>query len=355
MSEQLRPTIDEYFLKISKVVGERATCVRRQIGAVAVRDKQILTTGYNGAPAKTKDCLELGCLRDQANVASGAPHDVCRSVHAEMNVIIQAALHGVSIEGATIYCTTAPCSLCARMLVNAKIARYVCYIDYPNKEASALFKNAGITFDILPEPSFKIEEIGERVLAIPDDLFQEAGYFTGFKGNDAAYYKKLLSGIRYISRDDAETSDAWKQIIPYIIVHHEDKYIVLQRLPRSGEKRLHNAYTFGVGGHINPVDSGSDTEGSDVIERGMYRELNEEIWLKELRSVKLVGYIYDTEQEVSRHHVAFVYDAEIGSDDFEVLELDKLKPYLVPKDELVKYIDGNENWSEIVYKEYICK
>jgi len=153
MSNKPRPTIDEYFLKIANVVGERATCVRRQIGAVAVRDKQILATGYNGAPAKMKDCLELGCLRDANNVPSGSPHDVCRSVHAEMNVIIQAAMHGVSIEGATVYCTTAPCALCARMLVNAKISRYVCFIDYPNKEANTLFKNAGIGFDILKEPA----------------------------------------------------------------------------------------------------------------------------------------------------------------------------------------------------------
>lgn len=355
MTQQLRPTIDEYFLKIAKVVGERATCVRRQIGAVAVRDKQILTTGYNGAPSGTKDCLELGCLRDQQNVASGAPHDVCRSVHAEMNVIIQAAMHGNSIEGATIYCTTAPCSLCARMLVNAKIARYVCYIDYPNNEASELFKNAGIQFEILPEPSFKLEEVGERVLAIPDDLFQEAGYFTGFKAFDEKYYSKLLSGIRYISRDDAETSDAWKQLIPYILVHHGDNHLVMKRLPRSGEKRLHDAYTFGVGGHINPVDSGSDAEGSDVIERGMYRELNEEVWLSDLKKVKLVGFMYDTEQEVSRHHLGIVYDAEIGNDKLEVLETDKLEPIMVERRDLPRYIDGKENWAEIAYKEYISK
>jgi len=153
MIKTQRPSIDEYFLKIARLIGERATCNRRQLGAIAVRDKQILTTGYNGAPAGTVDCLELGCLRDAANIPSGAPHDICRSVHAEMNVIIQAALHGVSIEGATVYCVAGPCALCARMLVNAKIARFVCYVDYPNKEAYSLFKTAGIQFDVLPEPS----------------------------------------------------------------------------------------------------------------------------------------------------------------------------------------------------------
>lgn len=150
--KKVRPTIDEYFLKIAKVVGERATCNRRSVGAVAVKDKQILSTGYNGAPAGMEDCLTLGCLRDQNNVPSGMPHDICRSVHAEQNVIIQAASHGVSLAGATIYCTTAPCALCARMLVNAKISRYVCFIEYPNKEAETLFKNASVQLDILPEP-----------------------------------------------------------------------------------------------------------------------------------------------------------------------------------------------------------
>jgi predicted NUDIX family phosphoesterase len=129
----------------------------------------------------------------------------------------------------------------------------------------------------------------------------------------------------------------------------------MQRLPRSGEKRLHDAYTFGVGGHINPIDSKGDGEGSDVIERGMNRELSEEVWLKDLKSIKAVGFMYDTEQDVSRHHIAFVYDAETGSDDIEVLEVDKLKPYMVNKSDLPKYIDGNENWAEIAYKEYISK
>ena len=356
MTEQkIRPDIDEYFLKIAKVVGERATCVRRQIGAVAVRDKQILTTGYNGAPAGVKDCLELGCLRDQLSVSSGMPHDICRSVHAEQNAIIQAATHGISIEGATIYCTTAPCALCARMLVNAKIKRYVCYIDYPNKEAYELFKNSGIKFEVLPEPTFKSEEIGERVLSITADLFEETGTFVGFRPYDEKYYKKILSGVRYVLRDDAESSDAWKQLIPYILVHKGTKHLVMKRLPRSGEKRLHNAYTFGVGGHINPIDSTSAAEGNDVIERGMNRELNEEVWIKDLKNIKPVGFIYDVEQDVSRHHLGIVYDAEIGSEQLEVLEPEKLEAILVDRTELGNYINGKENWAEIAYKEYISK
>ncbi|MEJ2738878.1 MAG: dCMP deaminase family protein, partial [Dehalococcoidia bacterium] len=119
MTKVQRPDIDEYFLKIATVVAERSTCLRHHVGAVAVRDKHILSTGYNGAAAGVKDCLELGCLRDEQNIESGTRHEVCRGIHAEQNAIIQASLHGVTLEGATIYCTHSPCILCAKMLANA--------------------------------------------------------------------------------------------------------------------------------------------------------------------------------------------------------------------------------------------
>jgi dCMP deaminase len=355
MTKKLRPDIDEYFLKIAKVVGERATCVRRKIGAVAVRDKYILSTGYNGAPAGIPDCLELGCLRDQQNIKSGSPHDICRSVHAEQNVIIQAAVHGTSIKGATIYCTTAPCAQCARMLVNAGIKRYVCFIDYPNKEARYLFKEAGIKFEVHEEPSFSEDLVGEQVLAVSEQAFKEAGSFINFKDFDKGFYQKLLTNIRYVSRDDAERDTGWKQLIPYVLVRSGKDWLVMQRLPRSGEKRLHHAYTFGVGGHINPADSTSEAEGDDVIERGMYREINEEIWVDDLKNIKPVGFIYDESQEVSRHHLGVVYAAETGSKEVKALEPEKLKPFFVDKKDLPKYIDGKENWAEIVYKGYISK
>lgn len=350
---RLRPDVDEYFLKIAKVVGERATCVRRKIGALAVKDKHILSTGYNGAPAGIKDCLELGCLRDQQNVASGSPHDICRSVHAEQNVIIQAAVHGVSIKGATIYCTTAPCAQCARMLVNAGIKKYVCFIDYPNKEARYLFKEAGIEFEVHEEPTFSSDNLGEQVLAVSEKNFKEAGGFIGFKPHEGDFYKQILSGVRYVDRDQAEKDTTLKQIIPYVIIHNKNDYLVMQRLPRSGEKRLHNAYTFGVGGHINPADSSADTEGSDVIERGMMRELNEEVWVEDLRNIRLVGFIYDEKEEVSRHHLGLVYVAETGASEVKCLEPEKLKPFFVKKEDLPKYIDGRENWAELVYENYI--
>ena len=147
-----RPDLDTYFLKIASVVGERSTCRRHHMGAIAVRDKHILATGYNGAAAGLKDCLELGCLRDELGIPSGTRHEICRAIHAEQNVIIQAALHGVSLEGATVYCTHTPCILCAKMMVNARIARSVSFGQYNDDQFIDLFKEAGIQVDILPRP-----------------------------------------------------------------------------------------------------------------------------------------------------------------------------------------------------------
>lgn len=152
----MRLSVDEYFLKIASVVGERSTCLRHHIGAVAVRDKHILATGYNGAAAGIKDCLELGCLRDEFKITSGTRHEICRAIHAEQNVIIQAGLHGVSLEGATVYCTHTPCILCAKMLVNARIKRFVSFRKYSDDEFVKLFKEAGIQIDIKERPSDKI-------------------------------------------------------------------------------------------------------------------------------------------------------------------------------------------------------
>ena len=148
-----RPDTDEYFLKIASVVAERSTCRRHHVGAVAVRDKHILATGYNGAASGLKDCLELGCLRDDMNVPSGTRHEVCRAIHAEQNVIIQGALHGVSLEGATVYVTHTPCILCAKMLVNAKIKRFVTFGKYADDAFIDLFEEADIEFELHKKPS----------------------------------------------------------------------------------------------------------------------------------------------------------------------------------------------------------
>jgi dCMP deaminase len=156
MTDLTRPDFDEYILKIASVVAERSTCRRHHMGAVAVRDKHILTTGYNGAPAGQKDCLELGCIRDEMNIASGEKQETCRAIHAEQNVIIQAALHGISLEGSTIYCTHTPCVLCAKMLVNARIKRFVSFSKYSDDRFIDLFREAGIEIDIKDRPPSEI-------------------------------------------------------------------------------------------------------------------------------------------------------------------------------------------------------
>jgi dCMP deaminase len=154
-----RPDIDEYFLKIASVVAERSTCLRHHVGAVAVKDKHILATGYNGAAAGLKDCLELGCLRDEMNIESGTRHEICRAIHAEQNVVIQAALHGVSLEGATIYVTHSPCVLCAKMLINAKIKRFVTFGSYADDAFMDLFNEARIEFHLHKKPPSRITHL----------------------------------------------------------------------------------------------------------------------------------------------------------------------------------------------------
>jgi dCMP deaminase len=159
MTKASRPGIDEYFLKIATVVAERSTCLRHHVGAVAVRDKHILSTGYNGAAAGVKDCLELGCLRDAQNIQSGTRHEICRGIHAEQNAIIQASLHGVTLEGATIYCTHSPCILCAKMLANARIERFVTFGNYADNAFEELFKEAGIEFELCEPPTLQIDRL----------------------------------------------------------------------------------------------------------------------------------------------------------------------------------------------------
>jgi len=153
MENITRPDIDEYFLKIAAVVAERSTCRRHHVGAVAVKDKHILATGYNGAPSGLKDCLELGCLRDGLNIKSGTRHEICRGTHAEQNVIVQAGLHGVSLEASTIYCTHTPCVLCAKMLVNSRIKRFVSFGEYNDSVFLSLFKDADIEVSLKERPS----------------------------------------------------------------------------------------------------------------------------------------------------------------------------------------------------------
>ncbi len=138
----MRPSWDEYFMEVATVVARRATCLRRQIGAILVKDKHILATGYNGAPAGLTHCLDTGCARQK--IPSGERQELCRGLHAEQNGLIQAARHGIAVSGATLYSTTEPCSLCTKMLINAGIGRVVFRDEYPDQMAQEMLKQAGV-------------------------------------------------------------------------------------------------------------------------------------------------------------------------------------------------------------------
>jgi len=147
-----RPSWDEYFMKIAHLVAKRSTCLRRQVGAIVVRDKRILATGYNGAPTGLPHCVDIGCLRDEMGINSGERHELCRGLHAEQNVIIQAAYHGVSIKGATLYCTNRPCSICAKMLINAGICEIVYEEGYADPMGEEMLAAAGV----------RVRQVGSR-------------------------------------------------------------------------------------------------------------------------------------------------------------------------------------------------
>lgn len=144
----MRPSWDEYFVEIARQVATRSTCLRRQVGAVIVRDKRILSTGYNGAPRGLPHCDVAGCLREQLGIPSGQRQEICRGLHAEQNAIIQAALHGVSVEGGAIYVTHQPCITCAKMVINAGIVRVVCADSYPDELARQMLAEAGVALDM---------------------------------------------------------------------------------------------------------------------------------------------------------------------------------------------------------------
>ncbi|MCD7975432.1 MAG: cytidine/deoxycytidylate deaminase family protein [Phascolarctobacterium sp.] len=140
---------DEYFMEIAKVVSKRSTCLRRSVGAVIVKNKQIVATGYNGAPKNMPHCGKLGCLRKEMKVPSGQMHELCRGIHAEQNAVVQAAYHGVSVNGGTLYCTHQSCVVCTKILINAGINRIVYLNPYPDKLAEDILAASGIEITIL--------------------------------------------------------------------------------------------------------------------------------------------------------------------------------------------------------------
>jgi len=143
-----RPSWDDYFMDITQRVATRSTCLRRQVGAVIVLDKRILATGYNGAPRGLPHCEETGCLREKLGIPSGQRYEICRGLHAEQNAIIQAALHGVSVAGGTIYVTHQPCITCAKMIINAGLQRVVCAETFPDELARSFLAEAGVALDL---------------------------------------------------------------------------------------------------------------------------------------------------------------------------------------------------------------
>jgi len=144
-----RPSWDSYFMKIAEDVATRSTCIRRQVGAVIVKDKRLLTTGYNGVPTGISHCDESTCLRTIFNVPSGERHELCRGLHAEQNAIIQAAYYGVSVKGARIYVTHKPCSICTKMLINSGITCFIYKNPYEDKLADEMVKEAGIRIEVM--------------------------------------------------------------------------------------------------------------------------------------------------------------------------------------------------------------
>lgn len=150
-----RPTWDEYFMRIAKDTSLMSTCLSRQVGAVAVKDKRIIATGFNGAPTGIKHCDELGgCVRKQKGAKSGEMLDICRAAHAEANVVAQAAKHGISLKGATLYVTDKPCGLCEKAIINVGITKVVYSGDYKHSDSTSMLEEAGIDVEVLSLDSY---------------------------------------------------------------------------------------------------------------------------------------------------------------------------------------------------------
>jgi dCMP deaminase len=147
-----RPAWEEYFMDIAVLVAKRSTCLRRAVGALIVKDKRILATGYNGAPSGIRHCGEVGCLRETMNIASGQRHELCRGIHAEQNAIIQAAYHGVCIKDAVLFCTNLPCAICTKMIINAGIKKIFYQSGYADELSADLLAEAGIEVIQLDRP-----------------------------------------------------------------------------------------------------------------------------------------------------------------------------------------------------------
>ncbi|MBS3073594.1 AAA family ATPase [Candidatus Pacearchaeota archaeon] len=147
---------DEYFMQIAAAASQRSTCLRHHVGAILVKDKMIISTGYNGAVRGVENCLELGCLRDELNIPSGTRHEICRAAHAEQNAIAQAAYNGINTKDSTIYCTHTPCTICTKIMTNSGVKEVVNYVDYPDEKSKEILKEAGIKLRKILRPDKEI-------------------------------------------------------------------------------------------------------------------------------------------------------------------------------------------------------
>lgn len=157
MIRQERPSWDEYFMTLADEVATRTTCLRRAVGAIIVKEKRILATGYNGVPTGLRHCSAIGCLREKLGVPSGQRHEICRGLHAEQNALLQAARYGIDIEGSSIYITTQPCVVCAKMLINAGISEIIYRNPYPDELAMELLNESNIKIRIFDGQTSKSE------------------------------------------------------------------------------------------------------------------------------------------------------------------------------------------------------
>ncbi len=150
LHENDRPSWDRYFMDIAHLVSRRSTCTRRHVGAVIVKDKRILASGYNGAPSHIQHCSETGCLREQLKIPSGEKHELCRGIHAEQNAIIQSAYYGAAIKDAVLYCTNLPCSICSKMIINAGIRKIYYEEGYADSMSEEMLDEADIILVKIP-------------------------------------------------------------------------------------------------------------------------------------------------------------------------------------------------------------
>lgn len=194
-----RPTSDKYFMDMAKLAATRSTCLRRRVGAVIVKDKHVLSTGYNGAPKGVPHCETTGCIRIQLNVPSGTRHELCRGVHAEQNAVTQAAYFGVSVKGASIYTTTFPCSLCAKILINAGITEIVYDEGYMDDLSKEMIGQAGL-----------------KVRRVAADDFRDLEEHAVGK-MDGAYEKRRNTSIRHPFPQSRPKKQSKKPLFPYII------------------------------------------------------------------------------------------------------------------------------------------